>query len=592
MKRLRFIFIFAIVVSVVGLFVSLYMRKHEDWLDSDAGVAMFERRLHSVDSIFKANDKDPEGYAKFRASVTNMSPQVLESECYRSIITGNSRYEEMFGRVLVERYSRDMPEKDAIGVVKVLNNLGCIYYEKNDLPSAYVILKTGYEMSRKYDATRQSQPAFLVNLADIFSNYGDSRRAMSLYVGALDIAYGPEFDPGDHRKLQSARIHTLISYIHFLWMVDSLDSISGYQTRFERSVRNSTYEYYGYARYLNSAAVAYVDKNYIRSASLLDSAASSLNFSFVDPLYSGICRLLCADAMFNAGDYVKMNDRLDSAEKVITANKLDMLYPYLYKGREMCFRKTGDSIRAAEARAKAIVIRDSLFGNRNYAMLRDIQSDWDKAWYDVRVSGSYKADIWIIVCSICLILSCMGFAFTFLYNRKKRGENKVNIGLENEVDDDIHEDIDTDIVMENTMGESEEIPEEEAVDSDDESEESLMNLYHDMCRTMEHGSSVYDIDFSINTLAKEMGVSSRRISRAVNLSGGINFSSFVAGYRVKEACRILDEAVSPLERPTMDSLAERVGYKSRAHLSRVFKAVMGVPPAEYKSRTNISEPHQ
>lgn len=102
-----------------------------------------------------------------------------------------------------------------------------------------------------------------------------------------------------------------------------------------------------------------------------------------------------------------------------------------------------------------------------------------------------------------------------------------------------------------------------------------------MRKAPESNPDIYDIDFTIDTLAEQTGISSRLISYTVNACGGKNFSRMLAEFRVREACRILKVAETPVMRPTMDALAQMVGYKSRTHLTRVFKAELGLTPAEY-----------
>lgn len=579
-KKLRIAYIALAVLGLVGLVVSI-LRQGDGWRkDSDMREMVYADALKTIDSIFVANEKEPEKYAEFKDAASTLTPQNLEFECFRMLASKEMAWkEEYYARALVERYSPDMPLDDKARVVKILNNLGCIYSDNNKPEDAFRLLKTGYEMCKDFDVSKKTQPAFLCNMAGIFKNYGDDQTANKLYLDAVEIAYSPEYRPGDIRVSESAKIQTLIEYLQYAWVTDKLVTNRADYEKYIKEMPKSTYEHYPYARYLCEAVNSYVKGYYQESSILLDSAFNSTRFSFAEDQYHGLGKLFQADAMFHAKDYPQMRQRLDEAEKIIKDNDLIYLYSDLYKGKTAYYRHIGDSVSAAVSRSEGLAINDSLFSNRNYAALRDVQSQWDRTWAEIEVQQARKTTIWLVISSICLIIGTVCFAITFRPKvSRPSGSGEIAASEASPAVSDIADEV----------ADEEEIPampDDGSEVADEESEDSLRELYAEICEALPKSPNVFKVEFSISMFANEMGINSRRISQAVNACSGKNFSSFLAEFRVRKACEILDNVKNPWERPTMDALAQMVGYKSRAHLSRVFKTVIGMSPTEYTSKS-------
>ena len=91
-------------------------------------------------------------------------------------------------------------------------------------------------------------------------------------------------------------------------------------------------------------------------------------------------------------------------------------------------------------------------------------------------------------------------------------------------------------------------------------------------------------DLSLARLSRLLGTHSGRVSRAVNLGLGMNFSNFVNGLRAEGVARAL-EAGSDRD---LLSLALDMGFASKASFNRAFKARFGVSPSRF--RRQVSNP--
>lgn len=91
-------------------------------------------------------------------------------------------------------------------------------------------------------------------------------------------------------------------------------------------------------------------------------------------------------------------------------------------------------------------------------------------------------------------------------------------------------------------------------------------------------------DLSLPGLARLLGTNTGRVSRAINLGLGMNFSAFVNGLRAEGVAGALEE------RPDADllDLAFDMGFASKASFNRAFRARFGMAPSQY--RRQVSNP--
>ena len=88
-------------------------------------------------------------------------------------------------------------------------------------------------------------------------------------------------------------------------------------------------------------------------------------------------------------------------------------------------------------------------------------------------------------------------------------------------------------------------------------------------------------DLGLQMIADACGISERHLSRLCK-ENGTQFSSLIWSKRINIAKESL--AAENLARVSIAEIAYRIGFKSPAHFSRMFKSVFKVTPREYRSR--------
>jgi AraC-like DNA-binding protein len=91
---------------------------------------------------------------------------------------------------------------------------------------------------------------------------------------------------------------------------------------------------------------------------------------------------------------------------------------------------------------------------------------------------------------------------------------------------------------------------------------------------------IFSSEFSLKRLSELVGSNNRYVSQTINESLNMNFTSVLNTYRIKEACRRMNDT-DKYGRQTIEAIAEGVGFKSRTSFVTAFKRVTGVTPSEF-----------
>ncbi|MBU2166834.1 MAG: helix-turn-helix domain-containing protein [Alphaproteobacteria bacterium] len=91
-------------------------------------------------------------------------------------------------------------------------------------------------------------------------------------------------------------------------------------------------------------------------------------------------------------------------------------------------------------------------------------------------------------------------------------------------------------------------------------------------------------DLSLPRLARRLGTNTGRLSRAINLGLGQNFSTFINGLRAEAVA----DALRVQPRRDLLDLAFEMGFASKASFNRAFRARYGMTPSQYRLRQSAA----
>jgi AraC-like DNA-binding protein len=98
-----------------------------------------------------------------------------------------------------------------------------------------------------------------------------------------------------------------------------------------------------------------------------------------------------------------------------------------------------------------------------------------------------------------------------------------------------------------------------------------------------------DAELSLNSLAKELGISIHELSKIINTGLRKNFNDFVNEFRIQEVVRKMKDPA--YDRITLLGIAYDCGFNSKTTFNRAFKEITGKSPAEYKAELKKQRPN-
>jgi len=107
----------------------------------------------------------------------------------------------------------------------------------------------------------------------------------------------------------------------------------------------------------------------------------------------------------------------------------------------------------------------------------------------------------------------------------------------------------------------------------------------DVERRVRQGEWWREPELSLADLARRLGTNTGRLSRAINLGLGVNFSVFINGIRAEGVA----EALKARPHADLLDLALEMGFASRASFNRAFRTRFGMAPSEWRRGVSDSD---
>lgn len=229
------------------------------------------------------------------------------------------------------------------------------------------------------------------------------------------------------------------------------------------------------------------------------------------------------------------------------------------------YAQTGRNDLSTDYMRRHFMLKDSIYNNSQISALDDMKVHYEVRNANNRYRQLQERQSRIIMLAVGgLILAAVVALFLIVVGRKNQQLNRRNQALYAKNQELLAIDqLLTQRRHESSLG-----------------QESMARLKDDILTVMENIDEVCSPDFTIDRLAHLVGSNQKYVSQTINDGFGCNFNTFLNKYRIREACRRLNDPES-FKRYTMDALANSLGFKSRTTFTSAFKAYTGQTPSEY-----------
>ncbi|MDE5791401.1 MAG: helix-turn-helix domain-containing protein [Muribaculaceae bacterium] len=453
-----------------------------------------------------------------------------------------------------------------------------LIFDKNDPVQAYPLLRQSLELMEKYKDDGLLVVGAYTNMAHLYANFNDTKRALRHLEKGL-------------KKSQESSEPKRGGYIYsqlllMAWEADMLSEIRPVMQEFKKSPGLKGGKLYKVNVEHTKAAEAYLEGDYATASRHLEESTKHIDADFDKEIYLAMTKLMLADTYLRANDTELARKTIDEAERILDGyNELNG-NEFLIRIKARYYRTIGREDLARECELREYELRDSLYSARNMTTISDLEQDMVTTKYTAELRESQlrqevlqeknkRQRVVIIIIGITAII-IITLLLTLIVKGRRLNEARYDL---------IRKDVDLSLEKRKHAQTEKDAPEagaeEETIKEPADNEtESLSAIFGTICDFMYESKEIYEPGFSIEQMSETLGLSVRQISRAINLHSNKNFSLFLSGYRIREACRILLED-TPGIRPTIEQVAERVGYRSRSHFSRTFKTVTGLTTTEF-----------
>lgn len=261
-------------------------------------------------------------------------------------------------------------------------------------------------------------------------------------------------------------------------------------------------------------------------------------------------------------------------EKLGSYNKpaVSIVFEKVYAG---IYHKRGDEKRALRHQERYLQLKDSLLNLERLLLMgekydSEVKDASERKIEKMQITiSAQKATLGIII--ICVVIGLLLWLFLSMRKRQRlmsralyRHTRKIE-ELEQTVEETV-------------------TPAEVCRKEEDRSEEERnARLLREIGRVMRENRDSLDPDFNVAKLAKLAGSNSKYVSACINEHYGMNFRSFVNQYRIREACRRIEDREN-WGNITIRGIAESVGFRSTSNFVVNFRHQTGLSPSEYRRR--------
>lgn len=522
-------------------------KEYKDYVHSTAaGMTLLELKQWADSTYFRSNDR-------------------LDAEPI---------YKEVLARAV-----RPMSEEDEKLMAATYSNYATLLiFERNNPMQAYPMLKRSLELAEKYRDKGFSLIGAYTNMSHIYANFNDTVKALNYLQEGFDTA---------RRSSKPERSGYIYAQLLLMaWDFDKTNAVRATMEAFKNDRRLSKGQLYRYNLELTHAIEDFRSGKFTDATQRLKTAACMVDAEYDHDMYVSMTLLMAAEAAIKGGDTTEARALIDKAAALMQGYEDFNGKVFLNKVLSEYYRLIGDYNAAEAYDMRSLVLRDSLYSARNMTAISDLEQDMITSRYNTELkeaelqqqilrekNARQRSLLLVLSLSSAVIITLLLF---LIYKRRKLTECRYDLFLKN---------VDLPQKEESLESSASDAPPGES-ESDSR---SLAETFDKVRDFLSHRREVFDPAFSIDMMSELSGIPIRIISRAINRHAGKNFSLFVGDYRIREACRILIEA-DPSGRPTIEAVAEKVGYRSRSHFSRTFKAVTGLTTTEFirQSQTRSS----
>ena len=485
-----------------------------------------------------------------------------------------------------KRFETEDKDFEEIGAcANALKLLGTVYsdwYYDYQKSYGFLYLAEQYSIKHKYFITLPGIHNEMAALDVMKVGFSNQDKGNNEIINKFKTAFHEALRYGDHEGIGYITANLAgrgLSYNLIDSVKEELTTYCSMKKESERPQKET--------QYVCEAILKFNDKHYEEALSLMSHALSNTYNDNIHFKANDSINTLCIKAeMLTA---MKRNEEaLATYHKILEIAKRTINHVGImdaYKGLFDSYKEQGNDALAAKyellyLREKDFIVNKSKLADMEQTKFLLEIDELNKEAEAMAMRDRMKSRILWMVSAFTLLIVCL---LIFLYLKYKQvKENHRLLYLKSldmiRTDEEKRQLIEK---LEAQIRQYEELEKKEAAHEVHRmDEEKMTNLLHRIFMVMETSEEVYSKDFSMNRLAELVDDTRNNVSEAINRQYKTGFYDLLNEYRVKEACRRMND-FEHYGHLTIEYISSELGFKSRTTFIAAFKKMVGLTPSAY-----------
>ena len=456
--------------------------------------------------------------------------------------------------IVTNRYDKSMSREDKILVQRAQRMKGFVYlFRYYDYAKAYDCLLHAQDVAEEINLL---SPATALELGHIFSSIGDQTGDHTVKEKALDYmlkAFRESLQTQDHNTTNTA----FGNAITLAWSLKQYDALTAEWKIFKRLKNNDAHEFTQFNLYYYQILMLLKAKRYQEALPIFDKQLGLMPDDDSHARYTLIAIYNKAQVLALMGRYEEAIKQLLDGERICQRYGTKDASVEFYRSLADFQQRLGKKNLALQYQSHYFALKDTLLNLQQFANIKEMSFAGSLRKVNEQMEqGRRERQIMTTTIIVLLIIALIiSLSFYILYRK-----NQEVLRLEEEYKKPQLEEK----YKQSRLGESDKLA-----------------LYDKIQQILANSKELFDTDFSLQRLADLTETSYKKVSQVINEKAGCNFNNLINEYRVKEACRRMNDT-EQYGKYTIEAISTSVGFKSRSTFLLQFKRVTGLTPSEYQ----------
>lgn len=480
-------------------------------------------------------------------------------------------------------YEHRLTDSEAPLVIRALYNVGYLYHFRfYDFQKAYNNLALALELSEKH-GYRDLQPYIYRDMAGVLFTNGDVHQYQNGDTTAMNC-YKKGFFAATETGNHTALVSIFINIVNLVYLPEQLADIADVTEVFDTlSCRNI--KLYTYAHLLYEGTRAYLLADYdeaLRCFTQMDDHIESTDANSRLRYHLQVSSKLMQTHLARGDDRQGVAYMQAIEREAREGGMVDVLLD-VYRVSYEYYRDHGQDELSRHYRLLYLEAKDSIMTHNNLENVNHARfiNELDRVNEQVRLMAvENRVQRYIIAGVVLIVLVLLGIIMMVVRNKRQMQFKNQQLyqsslaALESERRERQSIEAQLQALTEVKAGQPK--YQSSTLTKDDKD-----IIYIKVREAMHDVGLICQPDFSIQMLAEAIGERQRSVSQAINEQFGDNFHALVGEYRIREACRRINDQ-EHYGRLSLTAIGESVGIRSRSQFTAVFKRVVGMTPSEYQ----------